>query len=29
MLRKLSELNITKKELDEILNPYKMANCKK
>ena len=28
-LEKLSELNITKKELDEILNPYKMANCKK
>ena len=28
-LRQLSELKITKKELDEILNPYKMANCKK
>ena len=28
-LEKISELNITKKELDEILNPYKMANCKK
>ena len=28
-LEQLSELKITKKELDEILNPYKMANCKK
>ena len=28
-LEQLSELKITKKELDEILNPYKMANYKK
>ena len=28
-LEQLSELKITKKELDQILNPYKMANCKK
>ena len=28
-LEQLPELKITKKELDEILDPYKMANCKK